>query len=373
MPLTISEVTSNKDLLRFIRFQKKLYKGDQSYVPPLESFELSTLDSKKNPAFDHANAKYWLVKRGDTIVGRAAGIILEAELKAEGKARFGWIDFEDDQEVSRLLLNTISEWAKNHGASRLHGPMGFTDIDFEGALIEGFENQATQATIYNYPYYQSHYESYGLEKAVDWFEARGTVPGSVSKRLARISSICQSRFELRSLKFKRSKDIKKYAPAVFRLLNKSYSQLYGYYPLSERQIAYYTNQYFGFIRKEFISIIVNKSDDVVGMAISLPSISGGLQKANGRLFPFGFAHILKDFYFNSHLDLFLIGVDPEYQKLGAHAIIFNDLLNAFITKGIKTIATGPMLEENKAVLSLWEEFKDGKTGIIRRRCYIKDI
>lgn len=373
MTVTIKEVITPKDLKNFIRFQMKLYKGNPSYVPPLMGFELSTLDPKKNPAFEHSKAKYWLAYKNGEIVGRVAGIILDAEIEKEKKARFGWIDFIDDLEVSEILLSTVSEWAKTNHASFLHGPMGFTDIDFEGSMISGFEHLATQATIYNFPYYQSHFENFGFEKAVDWLEGRGTVPDEDSKRLARIAGLCTSKFGIRSLKFKKNSDIKPYAPAVFKLLNKSYSHLYGYYPLTPKQIDYYIKQYFEFIDKDFVSILVNKDEELIGMAITMPSISRALQKAKGSLFPFGFIHLLKELYFGRELDLFLIGVDPEYQKLGAHAIIFNDLMQSFKKRKIKTIATGPMLEENAGVQNLWDEFKSQKTGEVRRRCYIKTL
>ncbi len=371
--ISIKEIETKKDLKAFIKFPMRMYKGVNSYVPPLISFELSTLVKKKNPAFENADAKYWVAKKDDEIVGRIAAIILNEELEKKKLGRFGWIDFIDDLEVSTLLLKTATDWAKSKGASKIHGPMGFTDLDFEGALIDGFEFMATQATIYNEPYYQKHYEYFGLEKAVDWVEQRGQVPSEVSKRLKRIGAICTSRFNLKAVKFKRNKDIKQYAPAVFELLNKSYSDLYGYYPLSKNQIDYYVRQYFEFIRKEFICIVVNEQNDVVGMAITLPSISEALKKAKGALFPFGFAHILRAFYKNEHLDLFLIGVAPEYQKLGAHAIIFDELLNNFIKQGVKTIATGPMLEDNAGVQNLWSEFEAKSIGKIRRRCYTKTI
>ena len=252
MSITISEVTNKKDLKAFIKFPMKMYKGVSSYVPPLMSFELSTLDPKKNPAFENAEAKYWVAKKNDEIVGRIAGILLNQEFEEKKLIRFGWIDFVDDEKVSAALFDTVVEWGQQKGAEGMHGPMGFTDLDFEGALIEGFEFTATQATIYNAPYYQKHYESFGMEKAVDWFEGRGDIPYTTSKKLARVASVCESRFRLKSIKFKRDKDIKKYAPAVFDLLNKSYSNLYGYYALSPKQIEYYIKQYF-----DFITIFIN--------------------------------------------------------------------------------------------------------------------
>lgn len=373
MELTIFEVHSNSDLKAFIKFPMRLYAKAECYVPPLMSFEMSTLKQSKNPAFDHSKAKYWMVKKGDEIVGRIAAIILNQELTDKQMARFGWIDFIDDYEVSRLLLNTAAEWAKKQGAMKIHGPLGFTDLDFEGALIEGFDQLATQATIYNFPYYQSHYENYGMEKAVDWIERRGYVPEKVSERLQRAAELSQKRYGFRSVKVKRNRDLKVYAPAVFRLLNDTYSHLYGYYPLSEKQIRYYTNQYFDFIKKEFVSVIIDKEGELAAMAICVPSISRGLQKAKGNLFPFGFIPVLKDFYSNNTVDLFLIAVHPKHQKTGVNGLIFRDVLSAFIKYGVNYVATGPMLEENSNVRNLWKEFTFNTSDSIRRRCYVKSI
>lgn len=371
--LSLHKINSHKELKAFIKFPMELYKSNPSYVPPLMDFELSTLDRRKNPAFEHSIAEYWIVKKENKIVGRVAGIILNEELKKESKARFGWIDFIDDYEVSELLLRTVSDWAKQQGALKLHGPMGFTDIDFEGALIEGFDEIATQATIYNAPYYKEHYEKFGLEKAVDWIERRGYVPENISDRLIRGAQLCKKRYNFRSVKFKKNKDIKKYAPDVFNLLNKAYSHLYGYYPLSAKQISYYTELYFGFIKKEFVNIVVNDNNEIVGMAICVPSISKGLKKAQGSLFPFRFIHVLRDFYSCETVDLFLIGVHPKYQKTGVHGLIFHDVLAELIKNKVKYVATGPMLEENNNVRNLWKEFAINTSDSLKRRCYIKAI
>lgn len=371
--LTISPVKSKKELIEFIKFPIRLYKDNPFYVPPLIGFEQSTLDKKKNPAFEHCEAECWIAKRDGKIVGRIAGIILNQELDEKKLARFGWIDFIDDQSVSKLLLQTVSDWAKTKGATGIHGPMGFTDLDFEGALIEGFEQTATQATIYNDAYYPKHYEDLGLTKAVDWIENRGKIPSEVPKKLQKVASICRTRLQLRSVSFKKKKDLLKYAESVFTLLNKSYQDLYGYYPLSPKQVDYYIKQYFGFVRTDLVSVVVNQKDEVVAMAISLPSISEALKKAKGSLFPFGFIHILRSFRSNELMDLFLIGVHPEYQKLGAHAIIFEDLINNYNRLGVKSFATGPMLEGNAGVQNLWSDFNAEVIGKLRRRCFIKSI
>lgn len=369
MTLQIKTVSSKKELKKFIKFPFKLYSGNNCYVPPLIEFELNTLLKDKNPSFDHADACYWIVEKEGDIVGRIAAIVLDHEVKEKGLARFGWIDFIDDLEVSQLLLNTAQEWAVSKGAKGIHGPMGFTDLDFEGALIEGFDEMATQATIYNYPYYIDHYKSWGLETTVTWVEMRGGVPNEVPRRITRAASMVNSRFKLEAKKFKKTKEILKYAPGVFHVLNESYAELYGYHALTPKQIDYYVEQYFGFIRKEYVCIVVNEEDEVVGFGLSLPSLSTAFQKAKGSLFPFGFIHVLKSFYFNKHIDLFLIGILPKYQKMGAAAVIIDTLTTTFIKNGVNYVTNGPALEDNHAVLNSWREFN--LEPKIRRSCFMK--
>lgn len=372
--LSVELVTSKKELLAFIKFPMELYKGNAYYVPPIVAFEISTLSDKKNPAFDHCIASYWVVKKENKIVGRIAGIIHKKEQDDNGKARFGWIDFINDSDVVDLLFDTVEKWAKEQNANQLHGPLGFTDLDFEGALISGYDQMATQATIYNHPYYIDQYERLGFTKAVDWVEVRCFVPQEIPRKIARSASLAASRFGLQVKKFKRAKDTIKYAEGVFKVLNEAYHDLYGYYQLTDKQIKYYVDQYFGFIRKEYVSVVTNDKDEVVAVAISLPSLSKAFQKAKGSFLPFGFLHILKAFYSNKHLDLFLIGASPQYQKLGASAVIFNALLSTYIEKGVEYVSTGPMLATNRAVLNQWAEFSEHLDEVnIRRRCYIKSL
>ncbi len=374
MAYIIQEARSKKEIISFIRFQHQLYKGNPFFVPPIVDFELSTLLSDKNPAFKTCQAKYWVVKDGQKIVGRVAGICHDLDYRENKFVRFGWIDFIDDQKVSEMLMGSVQEWARELGAKAIHGPMGFTDLDFEGTLISGFDQLATQATIYNFPYYQTHFENLGFKKACDWIELRGVVPDEIPKRLERTASLIRSRFKLSAKKFKKNKELLKYGKQVFEVLNQAYSHLYGYYPLSDEQIEYYIKLYFDFIRKDYIGIIVNETDEVVAFAITLPSLSKAFQKANGSLFPLGFIHVLRAFFSNDHLDLFLIAVKPEYQKLGANALLFYELMQIFVRNGVKRVSSGPMMEDNRAVLNIWNGF-DEYTDLqsIKRRCFIKNI
>jgi GNAT superfamily N-acetyltransferase len=374
MSIEIREVKTSKDLKDFIKFPFKLYKNHCYWVPPLVQFEESTLDKDKNPAFEYCSAAYFLAYKGEEIVGRIAGILHGTELQEKALVRFGWVDFINDQEVSKKLIEAVEDWAKSKNVKAIHGPMGFTDLDFEGTLIEGFDEIATQATIYNYPYYKDHFEVLGFEKACDWVEARGVVPREIPRRLKRTAEIVEGRFKFKVKEFKTNKEMLAYANSIFEILNESYAGLYGYYPLTQNQIDYYVKQYFDLVRKEYVSVVVNDKDEAIGFAICFPSFSKAFQKAKGSLFPFGFYHVLKDFYFNKTLDMFLIGVKPEYQKLGANVLIFRSMLDNFIKTGATNVMTGPMLEENFNVLNLWNDYTgEGNRLAIRRRCFIKPV
>ena len=372
MSLAVREIKTKKDLKSFIKFPFKLFKGNPNYVIPLIEFEESTLDKSKNPAFDHCDAKYWLAEKNGEIVGRIAAIALDTELKESRLGRFGWIDFVDDEKVAHLLLDTAQEWLQSKGATAIHGPMGFTDLDFEGALVSGYDQLATQATIYNNPYYIDFYKSWGLEVSASWIELRGGIPKEVPRRITRAASMVKNRFGLSVKRFKKAKELLKYGEGVFEVLNEAYSHLYGYQQLTEKQVKYYIDQYFGFVRKEFVCVVVNKEDEVVGFAVSLPSLSKAFNKAKGSLFPFGFYHVLKAFFFNKHVDMFLIGVKPEYQKMGANALIFENLTSTYVRKKINYVSTGPMMEDNRGMLNSFNDY-DLEPVTIKRSCFRKDF
>ncbi len=368
------KVETKKDLNAFIKYPFKLYKDNDNWVPPLLMDERTVLSPKKNPAFDHSKASLWLaLDEHEEIVGRVAGIVHNAEAEEEGLVRFGWLDFIDDEAVSKLLIDTVSEWGISQGLKGIHGPLGFTDMDFEGMLVEGFDTPGTIATIYNYPYYPEHLEKLGFEKSTDWVELRSTVPSEEPKRVIRRGDIVESRFQFKSLKFNSKKEAKKYGHELFEVLNKAYAELYGFHQLTEKQIQFYIAQYLGFVVTDLLSIVVNKEGRVVGFAITMPSFTKAFQKAKGRLFPFGFIHILRALKKNDTADMYLIGVLPEYQKFGVTAIIFRDLIKAFMKRGIKTALTNQMLESNQNVLTQFNEFQADSEIYKRRRCYKKSI
>jgi len=373
MTIEIKEVKTKKELKQFVEFPNKLYADNQYYVAPLTFDEINTLRADKNPAFEYNEACYWLAYKDNNIVGRIAGIINKSHNIKTGQlyARFGWVDFIDDLEVSKKLFDTYENWARQKGMTQTHGPLGFTDLDREGMLIEGFEEMGSMNTYYNYPYYQKHLETFGYGKAAEWIQFELDLPPEISDRIASFAEIIQKKYELRPLRAKKAKDLLPYTHGVFDVIDEAYSELYGVVPLTPKQVDTYIDQYFGFIDPDFVVVILDKTDRVVAFAIAMPSLSKALRKANGRLFPFGFIHIYKALKKNDTLDLYLIGSRKEYHSKGITAIIFNEMHNACLRRKVKKLVSLPQLENNHKVLSNWKYYNIHEH--IRRRCFIKNL
>ncbi|MCF6171108.1 MAG: N-acetyltransferase [Bacteroidales bacterium] len=371
--IEIKEVKSKADLNSFISFPDRLYKGNKFRVPQLHSFEKSSLVRRKNPAFDFCDARYWLAFQEGKIVGRIAGIINHKSNKIwnEKYVRFGWIDFIDDFNVSEALIKTVEDWAKQLEMTAVHGPLGFTDMDLEGMLVEGFNEIGTQATIYNYPYYPVHMEKLGYRKDVDWIQKEVKVPEEVPERVKRISDLVLKKYDLRILDAKKPKQLLPYAKKMFYTLNDAFQHLYGYVPLNDKQIEKYTKDYFSMIDTRFVCFVLDNDDDVVAFGISVPSLSKALQKAKGKLFLFGFIHILKALKKNDTVDMLLLGVKQDYRKKGVTAVFFNSLMQAYIDMGIKTAVTSHILEENKDSHQLFDAYEMRQH--LRRRIYIRKL
>ncbi len=374
MGIHLKEVTTHKELKDFVNFQYELYKNNQFWVPPLKKEELFSLQHDKNPAFDFCESKYWLAYKNDKIVGRVAGIINHKFNKKFDKKimRFGWIDFIEDDEVVNTLLHSVEEWAKEKGLLEIHGPLGFTDMDGEGTLIEGFNELSTLGAIYNYEYYSSLIENNGYTKDIDWIEYEVTMTSDpVPEKISRISEIALKRNKLHVLKVKKSKDLLPYAREMFYLINQSYQELYGFVELSDRQIDMYVKQYFGFIKPEYVPVVLNEKKEMVAFGITMPSLSKAFQKAKGRLFPFGFIHILKAMKNNPGLDLYLTAVRPDMQDKGVNAILMNEINKLIINNKITKVETNRELESNSKVQAQWRFFENRQHK--RRRCYKKEI
>ncbi len=376
MAITIKKVETRKDLDAFIKFTNRLYKGNAFFVPNLHLDMLNTLDKRKNPAFEFCEADYFLAYKDGKVAGRIAAIINKRANTVWGKkeTRFGWIDFIDDVEVSRALLETAAQWGKERGMEYLQGPLGFTDFDPEGMLVEGYDQLSTMSTIYNYPYYPRHMEQLGFEKDVDWVEYKIYVPDSIPEKYKRIAELVQKKYNLKIKKYTSSKALARdYGQKIFQLMNEAYTPLYGFAPLSEGQIELYIKMYLPVIDLRMVTLILDSDDNLVGVGISMPSLSRALQKAKGRFFPFGWYHVLKALFIRHApvLDLLLVAIKPEYQNKGVNALLFSDLIPVYQQMGFKYAESNPELEQNGKVQAQWEYFDTELHR--RRRAYIKAI
>jgi hypothetical protein len=337
----------------------------------LRSDEKQTLRKDKNPAFEFCEAEYWLAFKEKEPVGRIAGIINHKANKRwnEELVRFGWIDFIDDPEVSGKLIQTVEAWGREKGMKGIHGPLGFSDMDYEGMLIDGFKELSNISTIYNYPYYPEHMQKMGFLKAADWVQFEIIITPTIPDKVKRMAALVEKKYNLHVLKATKVKELRPYAKKMFVMLNEAFDSLYGYSQLSEKQIDGYIKQYFGFIRPEFTTLVLDPKDDIVAFGIALPSLTRAIQRCNGRLFPFGFIHILKALKRNRFIDMALVGVRPDYQTKGILAIVYRDLHKSYIDHKILKGLTNPQLEDNVKALSIWKNF-EGRQHI-RRRCWIK--
>ncbi len=340
MSVEIREIDSTRSQLKeYVKFGIDLYKGNDFFVPPLIYDEIDTLSPDKNPAFEYCTAKSWMAYRDGKPVGRITGIVNSIVNDRTGShdLRFGFMDFIDDDEVVDALFNELMRWGKSQGLNSIVGPMGFSDMDHEGMLTYGFDELGTMATIYNYPYYPRHMERLGFRSDAEWVEYRMTVPDRIPNQLQRVGDIVRRKYRLRTIKFTSSKKLKEqYGQALFELINEAYDSLYGYSPLTKRQIDYYISIYLPILRLENVCVIVDADDKLVGVGISIPSLSRALQKSRGRLFPFGWTHLLKALYRpNDTVDLLLVAVKPEYQSKGVNALLFTDLIPVYIKNGYR--------------------------------------
>ena len=362
MSIEIKQVTTKKELKTFIRFANKMYKGNKYYVPCMPFDEINTLDKSKNAAFDFCEAEYFLAYKNDVLVGRVAAIINHKanESWKVNQVRFGWFDFIDDIEVSSALLDKVIEFGKSKGMTQIVGPLGFTDFDPEGMLVEGYDRVSTMALIYNHPYYPEHMKKLGYVKETGWFEYRITLPDSVPERLKDLSAAVVERNKLKIRKLT-CKQIKKenYGVKLFELINQTYCILYGYSLLSDKQIDQFVDTYLSLIDARLLTFVENEQGELIAAGITMPSLAEALQKCNGEIFPFGWWHLLKAMYLKKPetLDLLLIGVRPDYKNKGVPSIVMCDLLETCNKLGFKYAETNANLENNTAVQALWTIFE----------------
>lgn len=368
--ITIQEMISKKEMKQFVKFPFKLFENNPYWVPPIINDELNSFDKTKNPVFEHAEARFFVAIKNKEIVGRIAAIINYTEINQQKlkKMRFGWFDFIDDIEVSKALLNKIEEIGKLHNLEFMEGPVGFSNLDKVGVLTEGFDHIGTMITWYNYPYYKNHYLQFGFEIEKEYLENKFPFKNVIREPIERIGTILQNRYELTSLNFTKTKHIMPYVDKMFDLFNKSYASLPSFVPISTIEIAYFKKKYISFINPEYIKFVVDKNDNMIAFAITMPSFSEALQKAKGKLFPFGIFHLLKAKKESKDALFYLIGVHPDYQNKGIHALIFLEYQKTFEKRGIINCIRTPELASNKAIAAVWKNFNP---ITYKKRCTFK--
>ncbi len=372
----IREVLSKSDIKKFVNFPDKLYKDVENFIPELKSEEYSMYSPKTNFSFEYCDARFFLAYKDSKIVGRIGAIVNKTanEMWNQKKIRITRIDFIDDLDVSGALFGAVEGWAKELGLNEAHGPLGFTDLDKEGLLIDGFDRMGITVTIYNYPYYPKHFEAHGYEKDTDWVEYRIRVPEQGDKRIARVSKIAERVMERLNVHFYNIKKIKDAAPIIiqiFELLSECYKDLYGVVPYTEKVAKDYLRRFTPLLNPDFAKFIVDQNDKLVGFGLAAPSLAQAFKKSGGHLFPFGWAHLLYSVKRPKELELYLVAVHPEYQKSGLAALLLNDITVSAMKRGIQFAESSPELEDNKSVQDFWKNYDVEQHK--RRRCYHKKL
>lgn len=369
--IQIKEVTSDSDLRKFVRFPLQLYKNNPYYVPPIIDDELRILSASENPVFRYCRIKLWLALDGKEVVGRVAGIINEAFIDkwARRYARFGWLDFIDDEDVAKGLIEAVEKWALDEGMEALNGPLGFTDFDPEGVLIEGFNERSTIVQRYNAPYYMTYLERAGYIKDADWVEYQITIPEQVPKKFTRASEYLLKKHNLSVIKFNNKEEILPYVREVFSIINDIYGLMYGFVPITNELRDFYIGRYLPFLDPELMAIIVDKDNKVVSFGVTMPSLSEVFKKANGSLTKLKAIAITGLKPKTDTVDMYFIGVRPDFINKGLSAVLISEIGKKLITSGYKFAETNMEFESNEAVQALWKHFSARRHK--RRRCYLK--
>ncbi|HCQ28992.1 MAG TPA: hypothetical protein DIU39_01825 [Flavobacteriales bacterium] len=374
MSVEIKEVESKKDLKAFVNLPFELYKGNEYWVPPIKDEELKSLMPDKNPAFEFCDTKFWLALKDGKVVGRIGAIVNKPyiEKMGEKRGRFTRIEMIDDQEVANALLQTAENWLKEQGMEKVEGPLGFTNLDTQGLLIEGFDYLPSIASVYHLPYYQKLIENYGFEKEIDWVEFRLTLGEQAVNKGMRGAALIKRRYGIEVLEFTKTDELMPYAPKIFEILNDAFSELPFVVPFNQKMIEFYTDKFIKYLNPEFVKM-TKLNDELIGFVIGMPSLSKAMQKANGSLFPLGWNYILKAQKGDGvdTMDWLLTGVKKEHQSTGAAVILAAELQNTMLKKGMKYIETTGVFETNHNVISNWKNYEHVQHK--RRRCYIKNL
>jgi hypothetical protein len=373
--IEIIEVTSRQQYRAFFQFPFDLYRNCPQWVPTITKEEMDIFDPQKNAVFEHAMARLFLAKKKGKIVGRIAAMInwVEVEKLQKTKVRFGWYDTIDDLEVSQKLIETVEAVAIAEGMTYIEGPMGFSNMDKAGLLVHGYEHMNTMITWYHYPYQKTHLERLGLKKQSEWIEFKIDIYDAKDspEKVKKFARVIKARYKLKTLAFKTTKDVEPHVDKMFELLNQTYNKLQSFVPIQQHQIEVYKKKYLPYVHPDFIKCVVDENDEMIGFAITMPSFTKALKRINGKMFPFGFYHLWRALRKNNRASFYLIGIKESYQSKGVTAIIFQDIQEMFNKRGITEVETNPELEENKAIHSMWKNYKHELHK--RRRTYRKDI
>jgi len=371
--IKVSEVISNNDYNNFVKLPYNLYKNNEFWIPPIINEELKSLKPKYNPAFDFCEAKFFIAFHNNKCVGRIAAIINHKHNEILGKiiGRIGKIEFINNTEVTDKLFNAAETWLKEKGVESVHGPLGFTNLDNQGLLIEGFDHLPSMASVYHFPYYAEHFERLGYIKENDWIEFRLFLADEIPEKASRLADMIQKRYKLKIISFKTNKELASWGNKIFTLLNQSFTELPYVSPFTDKMIDYYSKKYFSLLNPKFAKVILTENNEMAGFIIGIPSLSLAMQKAKGKLLPFGFMHIMKALKKPKVVDLLLTGVPPHLQGLGVPALLINELQNVIIKHNVKVVETTGIFETNQKAIVTWKNYEHIQHK--RRRCYIKKL
>jgi len=376
MSVIVKRVLDKRSFKQFLRFPSILYKDMESFVPPIIMDDEETLNPKKNPAYEFCDAAMYLAYKDGNLAGRVAAIVNRKANEAwhHDQVRFGWFDFIDDREVSKALLDAVIDFGKERGMTTVVGPLGFTDFDPEGMLVEGFDYLSSMVLHHNWPYYKDHMEALGYSKDVDWLEYRIYIGDSIPEKYIRVADLVKERYELRVRKITR-REVRKtdIGYRLFDLINETYSPLYNFTVLPKKMVDKYIGFYLGLLDLKYVSLVEDKEGNIVGFGVVMPSIARAIKKCNGRLFPFGWFHILKAMYwkYEENFEMLLLGVKPEYQKKGVNSLIFVDIMRHLLDAGFVYGESNAELESNVDIRSQWGDLEVNQCK--RRRVYKKAI
>ncbi|MFN8289668.1 MAG: hypothetical protein U0U70_05405 [Chitinophagaceae bacterium] len=373
MPVTIIECRSAGDLKRFADFPYTLYKNDPYWVPPLKQQELSALRPTANPALKQLTAAFWIAVKDGKVAGRTGAVIHPADNSQPGKklCRLTRTEFINDKEVSAALFRAAEDWARQQGMDMIHGPLGFTNLDHQGVLVEGFEHLPSMASEYHLPYYQDHFTANGYEKEMDWVEFRLKLDKAIPEKALKLNDMIQQRYKLKVVHFNSTAELKSYAIKIFLLLNIAFSSLFSFVPLDEETQKFYAQKYVRLLNPSFVKAVEDKDGHTVGFIISMPSMSRALQKAKGRLFPFGWYHLRRAAGKPQVVDLLLTGIHPDWQAQGISAILITELQKVMQAHGVEYVETTGILETNDKAINHWKNYEHIQHK--RKRCYIKAL